>query len=461
MSIVAPTTTSSLPEITLEPGLRSALAPLYIGIDVGKKSHAVGFLVPSSRKSQQKPPKCVIKRIANSRAGFEALLELIKSYRGTFQECHVLLESTGHYGRSLEQFLQEQGVRVYRVAAREKYNKASKTDESDARSLALLLHNQIGLGVSVLDEADRIHLIAAPSQEARQLRPLITHRYELTQSETRYENRLIAIMDEVFPEICQLWKDVNSISILHLREQFSTPESVVSATLEGLCDSRKSNHPGRAKLAQLQEVAATSIGTKDTYRRGSLLIEQRQLIAQLRMARRDIAELETAIERIVGGSRVGMILCSLPGVGPTQVGEIIALVGDIHNFDGVGDLRRYCGWAPVQKQTGTSYNHTHLGKGGNRILKRSLFLITLRVVQVEPWKSLHTRLVQRMCYWDEKKGKYVGKMKVIARIAGQLVRVIYSLLWRDARIVERARAAGKEPPPPQLYDASRHSIHRH
>jgi transposase len=438
------------------------MAELYIGIDIGKKSHAVGFLMPSSRKSQQKPPKCVIKRIANSRAGFESLLSLIQAYRVPVEQCHVLLESTGHYGRSLEEFLQEQGICVYRVAAREKYNKASKTDESDARSLALMLHNQAGLGVSVLDEADRIHTVVAPSQEARALRPLVTHRYELTQATTRSENRLISIMDEVFPELADLWKDVNSISMLHLRERYPTPESVVSATLEELCASRVSNHPGRTKLAQLQEVAAHSIGTKDFYRRGSLLIEQRQLIEQLRATRKDIAELETAIERIVGGSRVGMILCSIPGVGPTQAGEIIALVGDIHNFsEGVGDLRRYCGWAPIQKQTGTSYNHTHLDKGGNRALKRSIFMITLRIIRIEPWKSLYARLVGRTCYWDQNKEKHVGKMKVIARIAGQLVRVIYSLLWRDARTVERARAQGVEPPPPQLYDASRHSIRRH
>ena len=61
--------------------------------------------------------------------------------------------------------------------------------------------------------------------------------------------------------------------------------------------------------------------------------------------------------------------------------------------------------------------------------------------------------------FDERRQAYRGKMKVIGRVAGQMIEMIYALLKQDAEILSQV-PPGKEPPPPILYDPELHQRHR-
>src|SRR5439155_20349361 len=106
---------------------------------------------------------------------------------------------------------------------------------------------------------------------------------ELTREITRHKNKLIAICDELFPELTEAYADPNNLSALQLREAFPTPQAVAEASLDALCKTRKRHQPSRARLARLQELARQTIGTKDPNRIKSLVIEQAQLIVELRL----------------------------------------------------------------------------------------------------------------------------------------------------------------------------------
>ena len=434
---------------------------LYIGIDVGKQGHVAALFQPPPGTPSEHPKfKAIsLKHIRNSRHGFDQLLRLIRATRVPPTRVAVITESTGHYGHSLEEFLQEHGMIRYRVTAQKRYRAAGTTDQSDARSLVLLLHNQVGLRCAAIDEVNRVRRVDPPSPVAQRLRPLVQARFELTHEIVSMENRLTAIADEIFPELSELFVDPNAPSLLPIRDAFPTPEAIRAVTLDQVLAARTSKtHPGREKLELLQQVAAQSIGTRDVCRSQSLLIEQSQLIRRLQAARADAETLTKQIETLIVGSREGKILMSLPAIGPLQAAEFVAMVGQITNFDTVGALRRYCGWAPRDFQTGSSYDRSNVTRSGSRILKQSVFLITLRIIKNEPWKTLYNRLVCRMCMWDEKRQQYRGKKRVIGRVAGQLVRVIYTLLRQDADRVAAALAAGETLPEPILYDPKRHHI---
>ena len=84
-------------------------------------------------------------------------------------------------------------------------------------------------------------------------------------------------------------------------------------------------------------------------------------------------------------------------------------------------------------------------------MKQTLYLITMTAIRIDPhWKAKYTRMVARKCSYDGRKKQYIGKMKVIGHIAGQITGLLYRLLRKDDDLVQSA-PSGAELPPPELY----------
>lgn len=419
---------------------------LYVGIDIGKATHYAGLVSPSLLKASRRWELCPSLKFDQSAEGFRLLLEMITSY-APLARVQIALEQTGHYHKLLEQFLREQGLTPSIIHIKTRPNRLIKSDKRDALSLANHLYNVVGRDM----QPENGQKFARPVGElSRQLRGLVQSRYELSQDIVRRKNRLTAILDELFPELTQIYADPNSPSALKLRDQFPTPTAIANATLEQLATAKLNNYPGRAKLARLQQLATTTIGTKDTHRLFALEIEQRQLIAELRMFIKHEDALIDDITRIVSASRSGQILLSFECIGPVQAATILAYV-DIANFENEGKLRSFLGWAPGQSQTGTSLDSMVLRRVASNILKHTMYFVTLNAIKRDPWKSKYTRLVERKCNFDERTQKYTGKMKCVGRIAGDLIGTIYYLLRKDYDLLQ-SLAPGAPAPAPTLYD---------
>jgi Transposase IS116/IS110/IS902 family len=224
---------------------------------------------------------------------------------------------------------------------------------------------------------------------------------------------------------------------------------------------RVGSHPSAAKLRQGQEAAATSIGTHDLGRQRGLVLEQRQLLRELRLLQTHLAELDAEIGTIVAASREGRILTSIPVIGPLQAAAIIAAIGHIDNCASAAPLRAYCGWAPQITRSGETLDQAKLTRGGTRTMKATLYLVVANAIQQPEceWARLYARLVPRKCSYDERQQRDVGQNKVLARIAGQLVSIISALLKRDAELLAHC-APGSLPPEPVLYDPAVHKAHR-
>lgn len=422
---------------------------LYVGIDIGKLSHVAALLSTDLLSKYKKYDACPVQKVEQSRAGFVALLALLNKYAPS-EECHVLMEHTGHYGFPLEQFLQENGIQVYRMVARKRYA-ANKTDTKDARAMAVLLYNQVELRVPLVDETERVHPLIPASESARTLRGLTRHRYELSHEVTQRKNKLTSICDELFPELTTVYKDPNSESALNLRNKYPTPDAVYEANVHELAATRLRTQPSTARLVELQAIAKHSIGTKDRHRRASLIFEQRLLIKELQMLSNHVAELDTQIDELLSTSRDGQILTSFTGIGTVQAAMILSTIGSIANFESPAKLRGYMGWSPRQSQTGTTYDSTSLNRAGNVLLKQTMYLVTIAAITHDKrWKALYDRRVKETCAYDARTGKYKGKMKVVGRCAGQIIGVIYALLRKDYDLLATI-PEGQVAPPPELY----------
>jgi hypothetical protein len=173
-----------------------------------------------------------------------------------------------------------------------------------------------------------------------------------------------------------------------------------------------------------------------------------------------LATLDTEIESIIEHSREGKILTSM-GIGPISAATFIAAIGSIANFENPAALRSYFGWAPEFDQTGTSRNRAYLTPRGNRVLKQRMFLVVWQLIRHRgsEWSKLYDRLVPVKCSFDERTQRHVGRGKVMGRIAGQLIGMIYALLKKDLETMSRL-APDIKPPDPMLYDPEVHKLHR-
>jgi hypothetical protein len=158
-------------------------------------------------------------------------------------------------------------------------------------------------------------------------------------------------------------------------------------------------------------------------------------------------------------AREGRILQSL-GIGPIQTATIIAAIGSIENFPNAGCLKSYFGWSPTVTQSGSTRNSTSLTHGGTRTMKQMMFLIVCNLINRDTeWAKLYERLVKTRCPYDERTSQRKGKLRIIGRVAGQLIETMYALLKTDAEVLSKV-SPRVAPPEPVLYDPEKHRQHR-
>jgi transposase len=337
-----------------------------------------------------------------------------------------------------------------------------KTDKRDALNLANTLYSQHELGVQVAEKLSLVRRALPPTKAALQLKGLIRHRYELIQESTQRRNKLTALCDEIFPELTLVLKDPNSPTALAIRERFPSAQALATAGLAPLQDVRGNTRSlSDGKLVELQRLAGQSIGIKDANRQRGLVLEQSLLIKELRLIQHHLEQLEAEICQIVEQSREGQILMSIPGIGPLSAATLIATIGNVANFSRASELKSYLGWAPTREQTGTSFDRSGLTPGGARSTRQIMYLIVWHAIKQKDseFARLYERLVPLKCTYNDATRRYVGKGKVIGRIAGQTVSMIYGLLMTDYETLSHL-APGSKLPDPMLYDPQTHKRHR-
>jgi len=335
---------------------------LYVGIDVGKLNHVAGFVSTTLLQRHHTFTACPALKFPSSREGFRALIDKMQDYV-PLEQCHILLEKTGHYHHTLVQYLKELDLPVHLMHVLERPTTRNKTDRLDALGLANHLYNQLEKGIQVANPQEVVRPAIPPSPAAAALRGILQHRRELVREATRRKNKLTAICDEVFPELTAVVKDPNGDTALSYRQQFPTPAAMAAATRDELAALRRGAYPSMSQIEQLQTLARQRVGTTNPGRLAGLLLEQEVLITELQVMRQHLARLDFHIADTLAGSRDGHIIQSLPGFGLISTATLLAAIGHIDNFPSAGHLKAFCGWTPQQIQSGTTLDRTRQHKG--------------------------------------------------------------------------------------------------
>lgn len=388
-----------------------------VALDLAKHAHVA---VIFDARTQQ---PCETLRIPVSQAGFMAFEAKLANYTSEPGELLIGCEATGHYGETLLWRLQQEGYPIVRlnpaqvVQFRRGLGRHAKTDQLDAAAMALQL--------TVADVVPE-----QPSSETqRTLQRLTRLRLDFVEEQSRWINRARALLNQLFPELERVLKDLTTKTALTLLTTYPAKEALAKAALPELTElvektSRKNK--GEAFAQQLQLAAQTSVGVTAP----ELLIEFKLVIGHLLTTTESIQALEAELRHLTEqwlteysaqlGLAEPLTLHSFPYGSHLAIGTLLAEIGPPERFASLKHLLSYLGWCPDTKQSGASVtNHPAMARRGNRFVRRILWMLAIGAVRWVPeYRDYYTSRIQA--------GKQ--RMKTIVAVGRKLLSAIYATL---------------------------------
>jgi hypothetical protein len=191
------------------------------------------------------------------------------------------------------------------------------------------------------------------------------------------------------------------------------------------------------RLAELQELAADSAGLVE----GIEPIREVEdwLLYQLRSVEHQLRDAGDAIAvALRAWPAEREILSSLPCMSSLRQAVLLATIGDLADFTSDRQLRKLLGWYPEAQESGSSLSKHRLGRSGNRMARRELWLWALQLISpnqpASPFRAYYRRLRDRG----------MRGQVAVGHLAGKLISVLYFCLRNGQPYdpIRHARALG-------------------
>lgn len=385
--------------------LREVFAMIFIGIDIAKRFHQAAA-IDESGNIIGKPL-----RFANSMAGYRKLLDLVQLLA---QPIVFGMEATGHYWLTLYSHLRQDGFTIHVInpiqsdALRGMYIRKAKNDAIDA----VIIADVIRFG--------RYCDSRVEPQDLQALRELCRQRFYIVDMASDIKRKIVALLDQVFPEYENLFTDTFGASSLEILSQYTTPEEILavdSSKLADILDKASRGRLGQNKADEIQDFARNSFGIVAASSSLSLII--RQLIEQLRSLEKSIEVFDKEISRLLDDFHTQ--LTTITGIGPTLAAVILSEIGgDINRFPSAAKLAAFAGVDPSIKQSGEfSGTQNHMSKRGSPYLRRAIWLASTVAAVKDP--AIHA-------FYQHKRDQGKDYMTAIGHVCRKMVSIIYAVL---------------------------------
>lgn len=234
------------------------------------------------------------------------------------------------------------------------------------------------------------------------------------------KRKVLALLDQVFPEYEKLFSDTFGASSMELLSQYTTPEEMLSVSTEKLAELLETASRGRlglAKAEEIQEAAKNSFGI--VLASGSFALIIRQYIEQIRSLESSIAVFDTEIARLLAGFDTQ--LTTITGIGTTLAAVILSEIGgDIKRFSSPAKLAAYAGVDPTVKQSGDfTGTRMKMSKRGSPYLRRAIWLASTVAAFKDP--AIHA-------LYERKRSEGKDHMTVIGHVCRKMVSIIFAVL---------------------------------
>ena len=389
-----------------------------VGIDIAKNVHWAGIILPNGKEIKKSFS------FNNNKKGFESLVETVKNVLTmlNFKKAIIGMEPTGHYWKSCARYLKKiEWIKVvtvnpYHVKDAKEFddNCQTKNDKKDCMTIARLIKDA------------RFFEPYLPEGIWADLRNLSNTRAELVRKQNAVKCRLVATIDEYFPEYTKIFKNVLSRTSEEILKKCPFPEDIKSIGKEELLKHiRETVKRGYSKkqVEKIYELAEESIGTTEGIKGArfqlNMYIEEAKLIGkQIKMA-------EQELEKQLKETGFYESLISIQGIGIVSAAMFVGEVGDINRFDSYEQIRRYAGLNLVENSSGNHKGKTTISKRGRSLLRSILYRMAFTMVNKnEEIKELYKYLTTR-------KENQLKKKQAIIAVIGKILQIIYAVATKN------------------------------
>ena len=378
---------------------------LFVGIDIAKRNHEASVIAQDGHLVRK------AMRFANSQAGYNKFMDMVRS----LSEPVVFgMEATGHYWLTLYTHLRNDGFTVHVInpiqsdALRGMYIRKTKTDSVDS----VIIADVIRFG--------RYCETSVEPGDLQAMRELCRQRFYIIDMASDLKRKVIALLDQVFPEYEKLFSDSFGLSSMELLSQYTTPEEMLSVSSQQLAEVLEKASRGRLgaeKAVEIQDAARNSFGIVMASSSFSLII--RQYIEQIRSLESSVDIFDAEIARLLSGFDTQ--LTTITGIGPTLAAVILSEIGgDIRRFSSPAKLAAYAGVDPTVKQSGDfSGTRMKMSKRGSPYLRRAIWLASTVAAFKDP--AIHA-------LYERKRAEGKDHMTVIGHICRKMISIIFAVL---------------------------------
>lgn len=390
----------------------------YIGIDIAKKAHEVCFLDQNGQVLDGNSFK-----IPNTLSGVDKLQKMLDKYGLTSKNSQVGMEATGHYWLVLYSWLFEKGFDIKVInpivtdALRNMRVRKVKNDRIDAEIVAKAI---------MFGEYQET---AIADGDTLALRQLCRFRLWQVHSESDLKRKIIALLDQVFPEYTNLFSDIFGITSKELLLQYTTPEEMASLSarkLTLLLSKSSKGHFGQEKAMEIRAVAQSSMGIRiatDTF-----AFQIRQMVEQLEFIEEQTALLDQQIEAYM--EKLDSPVTSIPGIGPVYGAVILSELGNIHRFPSAKQIVSFAGLDAQIKESGEfTGTQTHISKRGSPYLRRAIWGAAF----VASWSD-----PQLKDYYEHLRARGKPHRVAVGAVARKLCYIIFAILSENRPYEVRA-----------------------
>lgn len=386
----------------------------YIGFDIAKENHYASIANTNGDVIQE------AFLVKNSNNGFNFFMDKLKENNINISDCLVGMESTGHYGENLIQFLHNKSFKIGIInpiqtdALRNSNIRKTKTDKIDTYLIiqSLMLKHYTPF--------------VAKDIKILELRSLCRHRDDVLKYRTKLKVRLVAFVDQLFPELNLIFNSIHLKSCYKLLSTYSSPKDIASTRVDAIANllsKASKGHFSLEKAQQLKELAKSSIGVNNS----SLSIQIKHSLKQIELLDEQIKEIDLKIKEIM--DELNSVILTIPGISYTLGAIILSEIGNIDKFTSPTKLLAFEGLDPSVKQSGNfNANIIKMSKRGSKLLRYAM----LRASGLIIWNSETYNT-----YYNRKLAQGKSHNNAVCHVAHKLTRVIFHMLKENVEFKEQ------------------------
>ena len=377
---------------------------VFVGLDVGKEHHHATALNTAGKRVHDKAlpqDESALREVFDKLAGYGSVLVIVDQPATIGALPVTVARALGIEVAYLP------GLAMRRIADLHPGN--AKTDARDAYIIA---------------EAGRsmphaLRRVGGDDDLIADLAVIVGFDDDLAGEVTRVSNRIRGLLTQIHPALERaIGGDIGHPAVLALLTKFGGPTGLAAAGKRRLTTTAKPLAPRmheRLVQAIIQALTEQSVTVPGT-RAAELVLPQ--LAAQLQGLLAQRAEAAKQVEEALDAHPLSQLLMSMPGVGIRTAARLLLDIGDGSAFATAGHLAAYAGLAPVTRRSGTSIRGEHPSRGGNKHLKRALFL--------SAFAALHDP--DSRAYYDRKRAAGKKHNAALICLARRRVDVLHAML---------------------------------